>query len=773
MEGFLTFKHQLKFLFCTCSLLLTLGNWSQFYAGEITLKNGTLIKGKPLPMKGISFQAAQANSGGPTEIYPYWMIDDDMRKYFVPKRNVTNIIQGAEPASFEEYFFEQLASGRKFSIERVNGIFNVSSFKETARRTLSLNTAKGKIDVVQGITKLTPETATITSLTHLWEFQLSTSSIPPDDILAILHKQTDPKNTEQRLKLIRFLINASQYQRAQLEIDVMQRDFPDMQDRLKALSLSLRQLQAEQIAGELEMRHRAGQYSLVSKSLQKFPRDDVSASILRKIDDLALNYQAKYDQAEKVRSLLRDYEIHINDEAEKQALSWMQGLLTNELEYDSLERLTFFLRSENDPGYAPREKISLAYSSFILGNENATPDLKQTIRAWETRRWILEYLQTVNANERQLLLAKIKDQEGIGVKSLNALLDHLPPQTPTPGIMQSTRLTLSVPDSTPNITYHVQLPAEYHPTHQYPVLVVLGDSNRKPGDELLWWAGTTDKPGQAQRHGYITIEPEYLATDDKQYHYGESSHQAVINSLVDLSKRFNIDRKRIFIAGHGAGGDAVYDIAFSHPDIFCGAIPIVGILESYPSHYWNNAPFTAWYVIMGEYDRDTVELNATELNKLYKDKTDIITAIYKSRGYEDYYEEIHRLFDWMARIEHRSDRTFNVKSMRTFDNRFYWLEMNEIPPAKIQLAPTGKIIGKGFEVEGKVTLGNTIYVKSPAKQVSINLSPELISFEKRIEIYINGVRKYNDIPEFNLETLLEDRRINGKLYPRYWVKLTF
>ena len=50
-----------------------------------------------------------------------------------------------------------------------------------------------------------------------------------------------------------------------------------------------------------------------------------------------------------------------------------------------------------------------------------------------------------------------------------------------------------------------------------------------------------------------------------------------VESIRDARKRFRIDSDRVFLAGHGEGGNAAFDIGMSRPDLFAGVIP--GLIE--------------------------------------------------------------------------------------------------------------------------------------------------------------------------------------------------
>ncbi len=150
------------------------------------------------------------------------------------------------------------------------------------------------------------------------------------------------------------------------------------------------------------------------------------------------------------------------------------------------------------------------------------------------------------------------------------------------------------------------LPNEYTPNRAYPLIVALHPQEREAASELSWWGGTAAQPGQSQRHGYIVIAPEYIDEKLKAYDFDARSHYITIKAIHDARKRFHINSDKIFLSGHGMGGDAAFDIGMSHPDLFAGVIPISALAQHYCKWYWQNAKNVPWYVVSGELCRNSL-----------------------------------------------------------------------------------------------------------------------------------------------------------------------
>jgi hypothetical protein len=254
----------------------------------------------------------------------------------------------------------------------------------------------------------------------------------------------------------------------------------------------------------------------------------------------------------------------------------------------------------------------------------------------------------------------------------------------------------------------------------------------------------------------------------KAYDYSAEVHNRVQNALRDARQRFNIDSDRVFLSGHGGGGDAAFDIGMSHPDLFAGVIPIAGVCDKYCKWYWKNGKHTNWYVVTGELDRDSLARNSREMNRMLRYGYDLVYAEYSGRGFESYYEEIHRIFEWMELHKRMPEpREIDVEVLRPGDTRFFWLEAHGLPPTVAQSAvladdSTGRTPAvRPMNLSGKATEGNAIYITSGSQKHTLWLTPAVVDFEKRVTIRHNGKQRFNDFIEPSLAVILDDLRHRG------------
>jgi pimeloyl-ACP methyl ester carboxylesterase len=298
---------------------------------------------------------------------------------------------------------------------------------------------------------------------------------------------------------------------------------------------------------------------------------------------------------------------------------------------------------------------------------------------------------------------------------------------------------------------------------------------------LDFWAGRFEKEkvgdrlGQATRHGYITIAVDWRLPHQTSYDYSAREHHAVLGALRDACRRFAIDTDRVFLTGHGIGGDAAWDIGLAHPDIWAGVIPIVAVADRYCGRYAKNADYSSWYVVAGELDGDKLKNNARELDRYFTQYSDLTVVEFLGRGFEPFGDEIQRLFDWMGRRQRTLPKELECVSMRPWDNFFWWLEVKGLPERSMvlpgnwppeQTARPAPINGKRFET-------NKLSVKVKAEKVIVWLSPELVDFNERLVVEVNNraISPRDRIVRPDLSVLLEDARTRGERQHPFWAKL--
>jgi pimeloyl-ACP methyl ester carboxylesterase len=389
----------------------------------------------------------------------------------------------------------------------------------------------------------------------------------------------------------------------------------------------------------------------------------------------------------------------------------------------------------------------------------------------------------------------LQDAEGAEVSKIAELIARMEPPLPLvdPVETNSESPPAAAPSAVPGfyertvkvgdreVRWMVQLPPEYDPLRSYPTIVTLGEIGTAPEWQLDFWAGGVregvGRVGQATRHGYVVIAVEWAASDQLRYGYTAEEHAAVLASLRDAMRRVSIDPDRVFLTGHGSGGDLAWDLALSHPDLWAGVMPFLGVADRYSKGwYWKNAEYVPWRIVLGELDGDKVARNATELDRYLRPRFDATVVEYRGRGYDPLSDDIQLAFDWMGRKRRAAPpEEFECFTMRPGDNYFWWVEATGLPEksltAPAQWPPDRGV--RAASIRGRKFSGNKLGVYTGAEKVTVWLSPELVNFAEPLEIELNGKRLVprGELVHPDLKTLLEDARTRADRKRPYWAKV--
>ncbi len=206
---------------------------------EIVLKDGRLLHGK----LGKVASLADAPERFPSEEGPLQLIvflDDNLRRTFFSQRLVRELHQEETRQLEEKFAIRQRVLRSGASIQSVGQPMRIDPFDEFGRRIFTMATGKGPVDVVQGITELTPQWTKVEGISHVWDMRMATSSIPRDVLRKILLKQVNPKDVEQYKKIARFYLQSERYEEARQILESLVAAFPKQADLKEQLAPSLR-----------------------------------------------------------------------------------------------------------------------------------------------------------------------------------------------------------------------------------------------------------------------------------------------------------------------------------------------------------------------------------------------------------------------------------------------------------------------------------------------------------------------------------------------------
>ena len=754
----------------------------------IMLKDGRTLEGKVVEVSGVAEDPTRPKiPAGEIAVTPILLLDDGLHRVYIHKSQVHQILEQTNRKKIRIRLWQNVAK-KGAPIAHVGRSMRVDPFDEYGRRIYELVSRDGPLPVVQGITEITPVYTRVQGLrvdprSYVWDMRIATSSIPRETLNTILVRAVPQQDLDNRLQVVRLYLQGKRYRDARLELEKIITDFPGLEDRQQEIR-QLRQMGARSILEELKLRTRAGQHQLVRTMLDQFSTEEVDGETLQQVRELVKQHESNEARQAALLTQLNDLAGQISDPIHAELTAKFLQEISAGLNSDTVSRFNSFARLVDGSTLTPGQKVALALSGWLVGSNNATDNFAVALSLTEVRDLVLEYLRSDQPVHRTEVLAELRDVEGATVERITDLLKRLaPPKELSDGAHQGYGYyELAAPGMTgaADVKYAVQVPLEYHPLRNYPAIVMLNGQGYSSQQELDFWAGAprenASRAGQAMRHGYVAIAVQWQEEHQLKYQYSAREHHAVLTALRDALRHFSIDTDRVFLSGHGIGGDAAWDIALAHPDLWAGVVPILAAADRYCSRYWMNAEFTSWYFVVGEKDGNKMARNAREFDRYLRPKFDATIVEFQGRGYEAFHDEIQNLFDWMNRRKRRAiPKEFRCATMRPWDNYFWWLEVEGLPP-KTMVEPAAWPPPRGArpaQLRGKVGENNKLSVFGQAQRTTVWLSPEMVDFDRHLRVEVNG-RRITGRERFvkpEVAVLLEDVRTRGDRNHPFWAKV--
>jgi pimeloyl-ACP methyl ester carboxylesterase len=781
-------------LFCAlaCGLAILLLGKSPALAQTLLLKDGRKLEGRFNQLGSIAENPlSPKTTAGEVPVTPLIVVDDGLRRTFIHSTQVKQVLDDKAGKDVRINVWQPIAQ-QGGAVGRVGKLTNVTPFDKFGRRIVNMNSTEGPLAIVQGITQITPLYTKVEGLSGgarpiVWDMRIATSSIPADILKKVLSTSVKPGDLEGRLQLVRLYIASERYRDAGIELEAVLKDFPERKDLEQDIK-QLRQLGAKLILREIQLRAGAGQHQLARNLLSQFPSEGVAGETLQQVREILDKYAADDTRRKNVLDQLNEQVAKFVDENGRGLAESFVKEISAEANEDAIARLASFERLVDDAALAPEQKVALAISGWLVGANQAIDNFQTAVSLANARDKVLQYLREPLANNRGRTASDLHDMEGASIERIAQMLKLMKPPLDAPkeserGPRMYDLKLAGLPGET-DARYVVQLPPEYDPLRHYPTIVTLADVGVTPEQMIDFWAGPAnkeragDRMGQATRHGYIVVAVDWQQPHQFACEYSAREHHAVLGALRDACRRFSIDTDRVYLAGHGIGGDAAWDIAISHPDVWAGVVPIVAVADKFVGRYAKNAPYVPWYMVAGELDGDKMSRNALQIDRYFGSRpiTDITIVEYLGRGYEPFGDEIQRLFDWMGRRERIMPKKIECVSMRPWDNFFWWLEADGLPPKSMVSPGTWPPprTARPAQIEGQRLEINKVLVTFQASKITVWLSPELVDFNEPLVVEVNNrqISPRDRIVKPDLTVLLEDVRTRADRQHPFWAKLS-
>ena len=757
----------------------------QARADQVELFDGRVLHGRFVLLPGVAIDPEAEGGAKPSGGTSILMCDDELTRTMVSKRRVVKAEPGQGDPGAERIRIPQRIPDNGRRVVGVGQILGTTPFDEYGRRVLSVGTAGGRIDIVQGITQIaarwTSVEGIITERPYLLDMRIATSSIPRDVLKRVIDQHLDRTNPDDRLRVVRLFLQAERYDDARAELDEVLRDFPDLAD-LAQQRKDLAALAAARLLDEVLVRGRVGQDRLALDLLERFPADDAGGETVEAVREARNRYRQRQDSARLLLDALRQREKQLVNEDDRREAGTIIDEIEQGLSFASLDRLATFARLGTDSDMPADAALAMAINGWLQGAASADRNLKLALSSMRVRSLVGDYLRAADRAERDRIHAGLEQEEAFDAPTVTAIVRQMQPPFAPPAEIAPGLHELEVPGLEGEGSFRclVQLPPEYDPLRRYPAVVSLHTAWSTPMNQIEWWAGMPgpdgQRRGQAARNGTIVIAPVWAREQQTGYEYSAREHAAVLGSLRESLRRFSIDTDRVFLSGHSTGGDAAWDIAISHPDLWAGLVAISPAAGKYVNHYWHNARTLPIYLVAGELDAACFGRNTMDLDRYFAKGFDTTYVEYRGRGHEHFSDEILRIFDWMSRRQRMFfPPTIDVVSMRPWDRFFWWVEM-ERPPARTMVLPSQWPPPPGirpFAIEAKTMPANTVpasmlSVHCGADRVRIWLSPELVDFSRPVTVTLDGRKLWKDTVVPDKRLLLEDLRLRADRQHPFW-----
>jgi len=777
------------------------------FAAKVVLKDGRVLEGKVALLSRVDEKADEV---GKSPVKLIVVLDDGLRRVYFPKYN---LMPGNPPEAGSEVL-ETFKTSLHFhrggkELDVLGEYDNSVPFDEFGWRILPLKSPGGTMLAIQALTELTPKYVRVRALqidkTMVeWDMRIATNNIPRGVLTPILMNQINPKDLEDRRRLVRFYIQGNLYEDAVDEIDAILSDWnddPDVKQQFTSVYRYISQQRYERRIAELEFRWEAGQFTLVKKFLTELENDKgLPEQLFQKVRRMLM----RFDDFEKKRTetitTLRNLYANLPEDEKDDKIPPVFDEIEAELSLNTQDRLATFHLYARDRTFSDAEKVALAVTGWIAGPTADNRRLSVAAALPEARNLVAHYLKTGpgESAQRQTILERLQTLEAGRPDLVAGILAHIdPPKESTPDDPERPgyfQFEVDSPLEGPvqRFQYSVQLPPEYNPKRHYPMIVTLNGLTKTPDQQLDWWAGTwrgTERYGQATRQGYIVIAPEWNPAKLLDYDFSAFAHAAVLCTTKDALRRFGVDTDRVFLSGHGIGGTAAWDIGVAHPDLWAGVVPFNAVASKYINAYAANARHVPLYLVTGELEGYANILsfpqNAEIYNRYLARQTtpyEVTVVRFIGRGMEGFSDEILNIFEWMKLHPRRTPQEFEVNSMRSWDSFFWSVELGnldqELPDYVTDPLywPEKRAPKKMLSVKSQIQRStNTLRITVAPKVANtvIFLTPDMVNFNAKTEILVNNKRYQpaNGFLEPSAAVILEDARTRSDRQHPFQVRL--
>ena len=777
----------------------------------IQMESGLEFDGEHVPILKIGEKLADVVPFDQMRPSNILLIDEGLRQVFVNQGRVRNTAESNRVES--EFDVWQMVHPTK--ARGAGTLISSTPFNDLGHRILTTRVAGHVHQYVQGITKITPRYVVVDTLrgnsspNRSFEMSIGLNNVSPNVLHAILRSQiTDPDQPQEHLAIVDFFVQAGEFGKASDELRLLKQKFPAMADQFEGDRSYLRQQEAAQVMRELRKQVSAGQVVLAKQWATEFNREGVAGQTLAELQDIIDGIEADEDKVttakDRIMELIAIVEADAAlqlDSEQKSAINRFKAELETELSVSNVSRLDSFLVQANDPAQSELEKLSLAISGWLRGSNNADTNFSVTQGMYQVRDLILLFMRTDEAVDRARILNEIAKFESGAPDSVADLLVQMKPLEHEQTVKGYTGekpieliVTLDGTKARPEpleFKALVHLPAEYDPYRRYPLMISL-TGKQSVDTQINFFTGKyipnlKTRWGHASREGVIVMALEWKVPGQFNCRYSAREHATVMKALRMALEKFAVDTDKVFLQGYGAGGAGLaYDIGLAHPEHWAGVIGISGQIQRYAKiHALDQGIPLAIYSVVGEKDYESMRACQDSWNRWLVSQRyhDCTLSMYDGRLNEMFFDDIPNMFNWMRaqkrRLPDRNGFEFKVKSLRPWDNYYWFYELHGFPLKNVSWPEDWKDRGHSpLAIECSIRpqqpaqpdlpMRFNISPKSAGAGATLWLAPEYYDFDGTIEI---GTRGFKGSVKPSTSTILNDVRRRGDRQHPFWARV--
>ena len=708
---------------------------------------------------------------------------DDMprRQYFSPslmqqdaKEMPPSEVKPIHPKNWDA----PLPSG---NVPPVDEVLGSDDWNDRWERNVKFRSGFKERSVHQRLIQLTPYYAfTQATNGYSWPAMYLTSELGPDAVSSLLSTHPDyaedPKlspeaRADRRFHYCDFMIQAGFYDKAEQELGRLIDDHPPDLKKVEDARGIIKQWRLRDQLEAINRMHNAGRFNAVRKQLADFDDKAADPKTAIKVNELRDKYKAADAATADATRFLDALPKQLVGGQYDAPLTEAAAVLRAELQPEILPRLDAFLGQAKQaerqaaagqaPSKGPSQLLSLAVTGWLGVLPDETP--ARAARLWGARQFLLKYLAAEGQAQKGILAAYLAGNGQAPLDDFTRLIPLLPPIEPEEKITEDP-VEATTGKGQNGVKYRLQLPPEYRPSRNYPVLIVLHQSGEEPKDMLARWSEA------AALNGYILVAPEWA--------------------------REAQDSDRVFLFGLGQGGAMAFDVGLSHPDQFAGVLPMSACPDTFSQRYYPNGQYLPFYIVDGDRSSKFINDNLRKQFDEWVNQYPMMWIQYKGRGMEWYGGEVASMFDWMR----GKKREFPMEGVggyndsawrkdfitqRATDNSFYWLTTGGIDARCINSNTNWDASVKRAMLESRIDLeNNTIMLDTTGlTQITVWLGSNsqgvpMINFDNPLTVRWKSNTGdsrvvWKDKVAPSLPTLLEDLAARGDRQRLFTAKLEF